>query len=130
CWTTARSWGSGGHGGPGRSRLVAEPRTARTCEPPEPLNRQTSGVCAIVYCESALGSAVPASIGDDTRSPGGHYIMVRRFGVGLLSAVLALAVPQAAAAQAQAINGNIEGTVRDTSGSALPGVMVTVTNME
>jgi hypothetical protein len=33
-------------------------------------------------------------------------------------------------AQSQAINGSIEGTVKDTSGSALPGVTVTVTNTD
>ncbi len=36
----------------------------------------------------------------------------------------------AAFAQAQAANGNIEGTVRDTSGAVLPGVTVTVTNTD
>jgi hypothetical protein len=56
--------------------------------------------------------------------------MLRAFGIGLVSAALALLSPHAAAAQAQAANGNIEGTVRDTSGAGLPGVMVTVTNME
>jgi hypothetical protein len=40
--------------------------------------------------------------------------------------VLALAVP--AAAQSQAANGSIEGTVVDTTGAVLPGVAVTVTN--
>ena len=43
---------------------------------------------------------------------------------------LALVSPHTAAAQAQAANGNIEGTVRDSSGAALPGVTVTVTNMD
>jgi hypothetical protein len=33
-------------------------------------------------------------------------------------------------AQAQAANGNIEGVVRDTTGAALPGVSVTVTNTD
>jgi hypothetical protein len=33
-------------------------------------------------------------------------------------------------AQSQAINGSIEGTVKDTSGAALPGVTVTVTNTD
>jgi hypothetical protein len=56
--------------------------------------------------------------------------MVRAFGIGLLSAGLALLVPHMAAGQAQAVNGNIEGTIRDTTGAGLPGVMVTVTNME
>jgi hypothetical protein len=48
----------------------------------------------------------------------------------LLGACVALAVPATAAAQAQAANGNIEGIVRDTTGAALPGVTVTVTNMD
>ena len=35
-----------------------------------------------------------------------------------------------ALAQSQAINGSIEGTVKDTSGAALPGVTVTITNTD
>ncbi len=35
-----------------------------------------------------------------------------------------------AAGQAQATNGNIEGTVRDATGAVLPGVTVTVTNLD
>jgi carboxypeptidase family protein/TonB-dependent receptor-like protein len=42
--------------------------------------------------------------------------------------VLALAVP--AFAQSQAANGAIEGTVSDSSGGVLPGVTVTVTNLD
>ena len=56
--------------------------------------------------------------------------MKRRFGIAVLIVLAALFLPHTAAAQAQAANGNIEGTVRDISGAALPGVMVTVTNME
>ncbi|MEO7273642.1 MAG: TonB-dependent receptor [Vicinamibacterales bacterium] len=56
--------------------------------------------------------------------------MKRRFGIAVVVALVVLFLPHAAAAQAQAANGNVEGTVRDTSGAALPGVMVTVTNME
>ena len=56
--------------------------------------------------------------------------MLRVFGIAVLSAVLALVSPHTAAAQAQAANGNIEGTVRDSSSASLPGVMVTVTNMD
>ena len=41
---------------------------------------------------------------------------------------LALAIP--AAAQSQATNGSIEGTITDSSGGRLPGVSVTVTNTE
>jgi hypothetical protein len=48
----------------------------------------------------------------------------------ILSLVLALAAPGAAYAQAQAANGNIEGTVRDASSAVLPGVTVTVTNLD
>jgi carboxypeptidase family protein/TonB-dependent receptor-like protein len=44
------------------------------------------------------------------------------------AAVLAAALP--AAAQSQAMNGSIEGTVRDNSGAILPGVTVTVTNTD
>ena len=42
--------------------------------------------------------------------------------------VLGMAIP--AAAQSQAVNGTIEGTIKDTSGAALPGVSVTVTNTD
>jgi hypothetical protein len=44
--------------------------------------------------------------------------------------LVVLAAPAAALAQAQAANGNIEGTVRDSSGAVLPGVTVTVTNLD
>src|SRR3954463_1135750 len=56
--------------------------------------------------------------------------MKRVFGIVLMIVLAAFIGPRVASAQAQAANGNIEGTVRDTSGAALPGVMVTVTNME
>ncbi len=56
--------------------------------------------------------------------------MFRILSVALLGAFVALAAPTTAAAQAQAANGNIEGVVRDTTGAALPGVTVTVTNMD
>ena len=56
--------------------------------------------------------------------------MFRVLSVAVLGALVALAAPTAAAAQAQAANGNIEGIVRDTTGAALPGVTVTVTNMD
>jgi len=39
-------------------------------------------------------------------------------------------VPAAALAQSQAANGSIEGTVSDASGGVLPGVTVTVTNVD
>lgn len=56
--------------------------------------------------------------------------MVRVCGRGLLVILLAMAVPRGALAQAQAANGNIEGTVRDSSGGVLPGVTVTVLNTD
>jgi hypothetical protein len=46
----------------------------------------------------------------------------------LLSLVLAMAVP--AFGQSQAINGTIEGTIVDAQGGVLPGVTVTVTNLD
>ncbi len=54
----------------------------------------------------------------------------RLLSVGVLTALIALVAPAAAAAQAQAANGNIEGIVRDTTDAPLPGVTVTVTNMD
>jgi hypothetical protein len=48
----------------------------------------------------------------------------------LLTIVLSVLVAAPAAAQSQAVNGNIEGIVRDTSGAVLPGVTVTVTNVD
>ena len=54
-----------------------------------------------------------------------------RFSVArLVCLIWAIAVPAAAFAQAQAANGNIEGTVRDATGGALPGVMVTLVNAD
>ena len=44
--------------------------------------------------------------------------------------ILTLAVASSAFAQSTAINGTIEGTVKDEQGSLLPGVTVTVTNIE
>jgi hypothetical protein len=56
--------------------------------------------------------------------------MVRVLSVAVLCAALAMALPTTANGQATAANGNIEGIVRDTTGAALPGVAVTVTNMD
>jgi hypothetical protein len=55
----------------------------------------------------------------------------RTFGpaTALLAALVMLYAP-AASAQSQAINGTIEGTVSDASGGVLPGVTVTVTNLD
>jgi outer membrane receptor protein involved in Fe transport len=44
--------------------------------------------------------------------------------------LLSLSVASSVAAQSQAINGTIEGTVTDESGAVLPGVTVTVTNTD
>src|SRR3954468_23864997 len=46
----------------------------------------------------------------------------------ILSALLSLTAP--AFAQSQGANGAIEGTVSDSSGGVLPGVTVTVTNID
>jgi hypothetical protein len=50
--------------------------------------------------------------------------------VVLLLLVLALATAAPARAQSQAINGTIEGTIADSSGGVLPGVTVTVANLD
>ena len=52
--------------------------------------------------------------------------MLRMF----LAVILALATGLPAAAQSTAINGTIEGTVTDEQGGVLPGVTVTVTNLD
>jgi hypothetical protein len=56
--------------------------------------------------------------------------MVRALLLILLLALAPLPAPSTAWAQAQAANGNIEGAVRDASGGVLPGVTVTVTNVD
>src|SRR5262245_17050913 len=56
--------------------------------------------------------------------------MVRAWFGKVLVLILAMAVPALAFGQAQAANGNVEGTVRDGSGAVLPGVTVTVTNTD
>lgn len=56
-------------------------------------------------------------------------ISANRFAAVVLAGLLALGAP-AAWAQSQAINGTIEGTVTDTSGGVLPGVTVTVVNLD
>ena len=47
-----------------------------------------------------------------------------------LAFILSFTVGTAAFAQSTAINGTIEGTVKDTQGALLPGVTVTVTNID
>ena len=54
-----------------------------------------------------------------------------RVSVGrLVCLIWAIAMPALAFGQAQAANGNVEGTVRDGSGAVLPGVTVTVINTD
>lgn len=48
----------------------------------------------------------------------------------LTALILSLVVGSSALAQSTAINGTIEGTVRDEQGAVLPGVTVTVTNID
>ena len=56
--------------------------------------------------------------------------MTRSWSTRVVAALLVLGTALPALAQSQAINGNIEGTVKDSSGAALPGVTVTVTNTD
>ena len=56
--------------------------------------------------------------------------MFRVLGAVVRGVLLTLVIPAIASAQATAVNGNIEGIVRDTTGAPLPGVAVTVTNMD
>jgi hypothetical protein len=56
--------------------------------------------------------------------------MIRIWSARLMAALLLLSPALPASAQSQAVNGTIEGIVKDTSGAALPGVTVTVTNTD
>src|SRR6478672_11866291 len=56
--------------------------------------------------------------------------MIRLWSMRAIAALFVVGAALPAFAQSQAINGSIEGTVRDTSGAALPGVTVTVTNTD
>ena len=49
---------------------------------------------------------------------------------GIMTFLFVLSLASLAGAQGQAINGAIEGTVTDESGAVLPGVVVTVTNVD
>jgi hypothetical protein len=49
---------------------------------------------------------------------------------GLLAVCICVAIAPFAAAQSQATNGTIEGAILDSSGAVLPGVTVTLTNIE
>src|SRR5262249_38220381 len=55
-----------------------------------------------------------------------HPFMRRAF----LALLLIVAPVSSALAQSQAANGAMEGTIVDTSGGVLPGVTVTITNLE
>src|SRR5918995_648975 len=61
---------------------------------------------------------------------GGRVTMFRVSVGRLVCLIWAIAMPALAFAQAQAANGNVEGTVRDGSGAVLPGVTVTLTNVD
>jgi hypothetical protein len=54
----------------------------------------------------------------------------RSSGLRCLIALVAVLLPVAALAQSQAINGTIEGTLKDSSGGMMPGVTVTIRNMD
>jgi hypothetical protein len=56
--------------------------------------------------------------------------MIRLWSTRAIAALLVLGTAWPALAQSQAINGSIQGTITDTSGAALPGVSVTVTNTD
>src|SRR3982750_183686 len=56
--------------------------------------------------------------------------MIRTWSARLMAALLLLSPALPVWAQSQAVNGTIEGIVKDTSGAALPGVTVTVTNTD
>lgn len=56
--------------------------------------------------------------------------MIRLWSMRAIGALLLLGTALPALAQSQAINGSIEGTVKDSSGAALPGVTVTITNTD
>jgi len=55
--------------------------------------------------------------------------MFRSAGWWVVSLVVALSVAHPLA-QSQAINGTIEGTITDQSGAAVPGVTVTISNID
>src|SRR5258708_5926992 len=73
---------------------------------------------------SAPGVSTQSS--DSRRTP----LMIRLWSTRAIAALFVLGTALPALAQSQAINGSIEGTVKDTTGAALPGVTVTVTNTD
>src|SRR5262245_18866348 len=56
--------------------------------------------------------------------------MNKAWSICVFVALLVLGATSAAVAQSQAANGSIEGIVRDNTGAAIPGVTVTVTNLD
>ena len=58
------------------------------------------------------------------------FIIGKRVSQMLAAVIFAAASALPAAAQSTAINGTIEGTIVDSSGAALPGVTVTITNTD
>src|SRR6185503_2744892 len=68
-----------------------------------------------VYCNIARSPAL-----------GGSHPMFRL----ILAFILGVATAMPAAAQSTAINGSIEGVVTDESGAVLPGVTVTIANLD
>jgi Carboxypeptidase regulatory-like domain len=56
--------------------------------------------------------------------------MIRLWSTRAIAALFVLGTALPALAQSQAINGSIEGTVTDSSGAALPGVTITITNTD
>ena len=56
------------------------------------------------------------------------YCLVLRLAILLF--VLAAVGTIPAFAQSQAVNGTIEGTIKDSSGGMLPGVTVTIQNLD
>jgi hypothetical protein len=56
--------------------------------------------------------------------------MIRVWSMRAIAALFVLGAALPVLAQSQAINGSIEGTVRDSTGAALPGATVTITNTD
>src|SRR5829696_7856981 len=56
--------------------------------------------------------------------------MIRLWSRWAIAALFVFGTALPVLAQSQAINGSIEGSVRDSTGAALPGVTVTVTNTD
>src|SRR6266850_2764850 len=57
-------------------------------------------------------------------------LMIRSWSVRMIAILFLLGTALPVFAQSQAINGSIEGTIKDSSGAALPGVTITITNTD